>query len=214
MPPPLPFVILVCLPSPAAPSSSCPLLFLLLLLHPLPSPCAPSSPFSSTFPLPNSFFFVPPSPPPSQAQNQLVQFAGSAHVYSPYPIKTQSTTVTLPNTNIESFSRVSPVNKNEKEITYGPYSDLPAFSQAKMVVHFENNGPFIGVVSLERIIEVSHWGNIAVEEHVHIKHIGVCVSGEGGCVSVSGGGGCVSVCVCGGRRGPVCETEEIQKEHG
>ena len=32
----------------------------------------------------------------------------------------------------------------------------------------------------ERIIEVSHWGNIAVEEHVHIKHIGVCV-----CVSVS-----------------------------
>ena len=115
--------------------------------------------------------------PPSQAQNQLVQFTGSAHVFSPYPIKTQSTTVTLPNTNIESFSRVSPVNKNEKEITYGPYSDLPAFSQAKMVLHFENNGPFIGVVSLERIIEVSHWGNIAVEEHVHIKHLGegVCV---------------------------------------
>ena len=63
-----------------------------------------------------------------------------------------------------------------------------------MVLHFENNGPFIGVVSLERIIEVSHWGNIAVEEHVHIKHIGVCVS-----VCVSGGGRCVSVCVC------VCE---------
>ena len=39
----------------------------------------------------------------------------------------------------------------------------------------------------ERIIEVSHWGNIAVEEHVHIKHIGVCVSV---CVCV-----CVSVCV-------------------
>ena len=62
-----------------------------------------------------------------------------------------------------------------------------------MVLHFENNGPFIGVVSLERIIEVSHWGNIAVEEHVHIKHIGVCVS-----VCVSGGGRCVSVCVSGG----------------
>ena len=48
-----------------------------------------------------------------------------------------------------------------------------------MVLHFENNGPFIGVVSLERIIEVSHWGNIAVEEHVHIKHLG-----EGVCVCV------------------------------
>ena len=59
-----------------------------------------------------------------------------------------------------------------------------------MVLHFENNGPFIGVVALERIIEVSHWGNIAVEEHVHIKHIGVCVS-----VCVSGGGRCVSVSV-------------------
>ena len=32
-----------------------------------------------------------------------------------------------------------------------------------------------GPVCEERIIEVSHWGNIAVEEHVHIKHIGVCV---------------------------------------
>jgi len=46
-----------------------------------------------------------------------------------------------------------------------------------MVLHFENNGPFIGAISLERIIEVSHWGNIAVEEHVHIRHLGATLKG-------------------------------------
>ena len=108
----------------------------------------------------------------TQAEKQLVQFTGNAYVLLPYPIRTQSTTVTLPSSSIESFTRVSPVNTNENEVNYGPYSDLPAFSHAKIVLHYENNGPFIKVAALERLIEVSHWGNIAVEEHYHIKHFG------------------------------------------
>ena len=108
----------------------------------------------------------------TQSEKQLVQFTGSAHFLSPYTTKTQSTTVILPNANVESFTRISPVNTNDNEITYGPYSDVGAFSLTKIVVHFENNGPFIRVLDLQRIIEVSHWGNIAVEEHVHIKHCG------------------------------------------
>jgi len=152
------------------------------------------------------------APHSSQADSQLVQFTGSTYFLSPYPIKTQSTTVTLPNTNIESFSRVSPVNTNENEITYGPYTDLPAFSHAKMVLHFENNGPFIGAISLERIIEVSHWGNIAVEEHVHIRHLGKCGCGCGyGYGYVYGGGGqvcvmCMGVCDVCNVHGCVCRT--------
>ena len=116
----------------------------------------------------------------TQSENQLVRFTGNSYVYSPYQSKTQSTTFTLPTTNIESFSRVVPTNSAEKTLTYGPYADVAPFSYAKVDIHFENNGPFLMVAELERIIEVSHWGNVAVEEYLHIKHIGWYGSGRNG----------------------------------
>lgn len=108
----------------------------------------------------------------TQNEKQLVQVTLNAYVFLPYSSKTQSTTILLPSSNIESFTRVTPVNTNDNEITYGPYPDLPLYSHTRIQLHYENNGPFVGVVSLERVIEVSHWGNIAVEEHYHIKHCG------------------------------------------
>ena len=108
----------------------------------------------------------------TQNERQLVQFTGNAYVLSPYPCKTQSTTVHLPTSSVESFTRVAPANVNDKDIVYGPYGDIAPFSNAKVIIHFENNGPFVGVVSLQRLLEVSHWGNIAVEEHLHVKHQG------------------------------------------
>lgn len=136
----------------------------------------------------------------TQSENQLVRFTGNSYMYSPYPSKTQSTTFTLPNTNIESFSRVAPTNSAEKTLTYGPYSDVAPFSYAKVDIHFENNGPFLMVVELERIIEVSHWGNIAVEEYLHIRHIGWYGAGGRGrgrvvCLQSMIHGVCVCVCV-------------------
>lgn len=108
----------------------------------------------------------------TQAENQLVKFTGNSYIFSPYRSKTQSTTFTLPTSNVESFSRVAPTNSVDKVLTYGPYSDIAPFSYGKVEIHFENNGPFLVVAELERIIEISHWGNIAVEEHLHIKHVG------------------------------------------
>ena len=101
-----------------------------------------------------------------------MQFTGNAYILSPYPIKTQSTTVVLPTTTIESFSRIAPTSTSENEVTYGPYSDMDAYSNARVTIHYENNGPFLKVTELDRLIEVSHWGNVAVEEHVHVQHIG------------------------------------------
>ena len=138
----------------------------------LPAPLAAQQQFSLEV---ETVFTHAVAPYPSeitQAEKQLVQFTSNAHVLLPYPTRTQSTTVTLPSSSIESFTRVAPVNTNENEINYGPYSDLPAFSHSKIVLHFENNGPFIKVAALERLIEVSHWGNVAVEEHYHITHFG------------------------------------------
>ncbi len=111
----------------------------------------------------------------TQNEKQLVQFSGNVYFYSPYPSTTQSTIVKVPNDKIESFSKLSPTSSSDGEITYGPYSDVAPNSVGKLSVHFENNGPFLAVVELLRVIEVSHWGNVAVEEHVHIRHIGELV---------------------------------------
>lgn len=109
----------------------------------------------------------------SQNDKQFVRYGGNSYVFSPYKSVTQSSSFKLPNSNIESFSRVTPTNSAEETLTYGPYSDVTAFSYSKIDIHYENNGPFLKVVELERIIEVSHWGNIVVEEHVHIRHTGM-----------------------------------------
>ena len=49
--------------------------------------------------------------------------------------------------------------------------------QAELRIHSENNSPFLTVTHLERVIEVSHWGNIAVEESIQIRHSGAELNG-------------------------------------
>lgn len=50
-------------------------------------------------------------------------------------------------------------------------------SQDILKVHYENNNPFLTITSMIRVIEVSHWGNIAVEETVDLKHTGAVLKG-------------------------------------
>ena len=47
-----------------------------------------------------------------------------------------------------------------------------------MKIHFENNEPFLVVSQLERNVEVSHWGNIAVWEDIHVSHNGAKLKGS------------------------------------
>jgi len=45
-------------------------------------------------------------------------------------------------------------------------------------IHFENNSPFLTVNQMTRLIEVSHWGNIAVEEVINVSHTGAILKGS------------------------------------
>ena len=47
-----------------------------------------------------------------------------------------------------------------------------------MAVHYENNNPFLVVSKLERVIELSMWGNIAIEETIDVKHNGAKLKGS------------------------------------
>jgi len=113
-----------------------------------------------------------------QSEKQFVIFSANHHYFSPYKTTTQSTSVNVPTSSIESYTKEKPVSVSESSISYGPYTDTEAYSVNPMRVHFENNSPFISVADLVRVIEVSHWGNIAVEEHYHIKHRGAELKGS------------------------------------
>ena len=47
-----------------------------------------------------------------------------------------------------------------------------------MKIHYENNSPFLKITRLVRVIEVSHWGNIAVEETIDVVHAGALLKGS------------------------------------
>ncbi|XP_048740407.2 dolichyl-diphosphooligosaccharide--protein glycosyltransferase subunit 1-like [Ostrea edulis] len=114
----------------------------------------------------------------TQSQKQQVLYNGNVFFFSPYITKSQTTTVTTTNTAIESYSKSpKPVAQSDRTVTYGPYEQREAFSEAELRVHYENNSPFLTITNLERIIEVSHWGNIAVEEHISMRHTGALLNG-------------------------------------
>ncbi|KAL6464413.1 hypothetical protein MHYP_G00267300 [Metynnis hypsauchen] len=113
----------------------------------------------------------------TQAERQLVVFQGNHYLYSPYPTRSQSTRVRLASKTVESYTKLGNPNKNEEVIEYGPFKDVAPFSQDTMKIHYENNAPFLTISSITRTIEVSHWGNIAVEETIDLRHTGAYLKG-------------------------------------
>lgn len=113
----------------------------------------------------------------TQSEKQFVQFNGNSHFYSPYKTASVTTVVNCASSTIESYTKSKPVSASESTITYGPYEGLAPFSQNDVTVHYENNAPFLTVTHLDRLIEVSHWGNIAVEETVDVQHTGAELKG-------------------------------------
>ncbi|KAL5014709.1 hypothetical protein ScPMuIL_008979 [Solemya velum] len=115
----------------------------------------------------------------AQAEKQFVVFTANLYLYSPYKTTAQKTTVTTMSSNLESYTKSpKPVSQSENTVTYGPYSNQQPFNQVELQVHSENNSPFLTVTSMERIVELSHWGNIAVEEHFEVRHTGAVLKGS------------------------------------
>lgn len=114
----------------------------------------------------------------AQQEKQLIKYTGNVYAYLPYAVAKQTTYVALPSRNVESYSKVKPVAQTGSAIAYGPYEKQPPFAREELTVHFENNNKFLTVTRLERTIEISHWGNIAVEEHVDLQHTGALLKGS------------------------------------
>lgn len=112
-----------------------------------------------------------------QHESQLVLYTDNHYVFSGYHCKKQTTTVKLPTVSVEHYSRLSPSELRGDTITYGPYNKVKPYAVSLMKLHFENNRPFLAVRKMVKEIEVSHWGNVAVEETYEVEHTGAALKG-------------------------------------
>lgn len=78
--------------------------------------------------------------------------------------------VKLSSSTVLSLSGLAPTKRAGKVLTFGPYQNLSPTSNGHFTAHFENNNPFPRVTQLTREVEVSHWGNVYVDEKYYIKN--------------------------------------------
>jgi len=114
----------------------------------------------------------------TQSERQLVRYNDNHYWYSLYRTESVKTKVKLSSSSVQSNSELSPSSVKADVVTYGPYKDVVPLSYSPLSLHFENNKPFITIKSVQRWIEVSHWGNIAVEEQYKINHDGANLKGS------------------------------------
>ncbi|CAF0756722.1 unnamed protein product [Didymodactylos carnosus] len=115
----------------------------------------------------------------TQGERQLILYKMNVYYYTKYSTTTQKTIITLPTDRAESYAQLpKPVNKNDQTITYGSYENTPTYSKQEIILHYENNNPFLTISNLNRWIEISHWGNIAVEETIDMYHSGAKLKGS------------------------------------
>jgi len=119
-----------------------------------------------------SKYLVPFPSDITQKEKQLAKYVGSHYLYTPYKTSKQTTKVILASKNVESFTKLKPFTQSDSSISFGPYETIAPFTSNECIVHYENNNPFLTITKMERTIEVSHWGNIAIEEHIDIVHTG------------------------------------------
>ncbi|KAI1732893.1 ribophorin I domain-containing protein [Ditylenchus destructor] len=114
----------------------------------------------------------------TQAENQFVKYNGFGNVLSAYAMEKETTNFKVGNTKPISFTELSPSKYATDKVTYGAYEKQKPFVQKPITIHYENNSPFLVATSVERVIEVSHWGNIAVEELIEVVHKGAKLKGS------------------------------------
>jgi oligosaccharyltransferase complex subunit alpha (ribophorin I) len=108
----------------------------------------------------------------TQNENQLVKLHDSHYYYSVYPTESQKTTIKLASSSVESYTKKAPHTSKGSTITYGPYKDIEPETASRAVVHYQNHKPFAKLTSVQTDIEVSHWGQVSVEEVHEMSHTG------------------------------------------
>ena len=63
-------------------------------------------------------------------------------------------------------------------ISYGTYKDIVPLFYSKLDLHYSNNQPHPIFTKAEKVIEISHWGNIKVDEYFDMTNEVAKIDGE------------------------------------
>lgn len=70
------------------------------------------------------------------------------------------------------------IQKKARQLVYGPYTDIAPLSYEFLRVHYVYPFPIPVFTEATRTIEISHWGNINVEEYFKIFNEASAIKGE------------------------------------
>nr|CDI55710.1 related to Dolichyl-diphosphooligosaccharide--protein glycosyltransferase 67 kDa subunit precursor [Melanopsichium pennsylvanicum 4] len=110
-----------------------------------------------------------------QTQPQLLLWSGDSTIRSPYSTNSGRIKVKCASPKIISFSP-SDATKSGSIVTFGPFSNLPAYIPGSTnvpigKVHFQTDTPQATIVSLERIAEISHWGDaVSITDRILLRN--------------------------------------------
>ena len=142
-----------------------------------PSPIQPSTSISFTVFMAFTRTLLPLPSHKEQDENQLVLYHDNVYVLSPYPSSSQRSNFKLQSSHIESYTRKH-ASVSSDVIEYGPFTEtVTPFSYQPLTIHYQNNAPFITMLSMRKEIEVSQWGNVAITEWYEMKHTGAVLTG-------------------------------------
>lgn len=107
-------------------------------------------------------------------KTQLLEYKGNVYFYSPYKTSKSSVQYDCKSDDPCVVSYL-PHSRIENKLLYS-YSNVVPYSVKEVDIYFANNNPLYAVTSLERILYVSHWGRILIEDHITLKNIGIIVN--------------------------------------
>ncbi|WVO16618.1 hypothetical protein L204_104297 [Cryptococcus depauperatus] len=134
-------------------------------------------------------------PLPAEIEQQDAQYllftTNSTYVDSWYPADVERVKIRSPSTILsygsvpDTYSRDSIVTKAGTSLTLGPFHSLPPtlgdseVEQQPLTVHYETKEPVIGLRSVKRSAEVSHWGaNLNIQDEMALANIGPKLKGH------------------------------------
>lgn len=114
----------------------------------------------------------------SGTDSQYLRYSGVAYWHSPYVTETQTTTLLLASSSVQSSVNIpDPHSISSKRMTLGPYHNVQPWSHIPMSVRSRNDAAFLTARRFVKHVSIGHWRTIGVTEEYDVyngaaKHVG------------------------------------------
>ena len=108
---------------------------------------------------------------------QSLVYNENRFIITPYRKLVEETQFIIPNSDSLIYATPS-FSLHEEKVNYGPFRDIDPMENDPIIVHIYHSKPLLIFESVEREIEISHYGNIFIKENYHLKNKAAQLDGE------------------------------------